>query len=272
MFMSFISLSSVYGQVSYSIAEEMAKGSVVGNIAQDLGLELKRLKSGKARVFTGDSTEYIDLNKERGLLLIKERIDREALCGQTTPCALHFQIILENPMELYRVTVEITDVNDNAPTFKNNEKRFEISESAVIGSKFVLDKAMDLDIGINGLQSYTLKPTDNFILKLHSQGDGSKKVEMVLQKPLDREKEENMSLLLTAMDGGEPLMSGTVQIYITVLDANDNAPVFTKAVYKSVIPENSKKGTFVTSVSASDADKGSNGDVSYLISNSHDGV
>ncbi|XP_012684696.2 protocadherin beta-16-like [Clupea harengus] len=272
LFMSLISLSSVYGQVSYSIAEEMAKGSVVGNIAQDLGLELKRLKSGKARVFTGDSTEYIDLNKERGLLLIKERIDREALCGQTTPCALDFQIILQNPMELYRVTVEITDVNDNAPTFKKTEKRFEISESAVLGSKFVLDKAMDLDIGTNGLQSYTLKPTDNFVLKLHSQADGSKKVEMVLQKQLDREKEENMSLLLTAMDGGEPLMSGTVQIYITVLDINDNAPVFTKAVYKSVIPENSPKGTLVTSVSASDADKGSNGEVSYFISNSLDGV
>ena len=140
MFMSFISLSSVYGQVSYSIAEEMAKGSVVGNIAQDLGLDVKRLKSGKARIYTTDSTEYIELNRERGILVIKERIDREALCGQTTPCALHFQIILENPMELYRVTVEITDVNDNAPTFKKTEKRFEISESAVLGSKFVLDK------------------------------------------------------------------------------------------------------------------------------------
>ncbi|XP_076149193.1 protocadherin beta-16-like [Alosa pseudoharengus] len=272
LFMSVISLSSVSGQVSYSIAEEMAKGSVVGNIAQDLGLDLKRLKSGKARIYTTDSSEYIELNRDRGILVIKERIDREALCAQTTPCALHFQIILENPMELYRVTVEITDMNDNAPTFKNNEKRFEISESAVLGSKFVLDKAMDLDIGTNGLQSYTLKPTDHFVLKLHSQADGSKKVEMVLQKHLDREKEENMSLLLTAMDGGEPLMSGTVYIYITVLDVNDNAPVFTKAVYKSVLPENASKGTLVTSVSASDVDKGSNGEVSYLISNSLDGV
>ncbi|XP_062381340.1 protocadherin gamma-A11-like [Sardina pilchardus] len=272
LFLSVILLGSVHGQVSYSIAEEMAKGSVVGNIAQDLGLDLKRLKSGKARVFTADSTEYIELNKDRGMLLIKERIDREALCAQTTPCALHFEIILENPMELYRVTVEITDVNDNAPAFKNSEKRFEISESAVVGSKFVLDKAMDLDIGINGLQSYTLKPTDNFALKLHNQADGSKKVEMILKRPLDREKEENISLLLTAIDGGEPLMSGTVQIYITVLDVNDNAPVFTKPVYKSVIPEDSKKGTLVTSISASDADKGSNGQVSYLISNSLDGV
>ncbi len=108
LFIWFLSLSSALGQVSYSIPEEMAKGSLVGNIAQDLGLDLKRLKSGKARIYTGDSAEYIELNKERGVLLIKERIDRETLCGQTTPCALHFQIILENPMQLYRVTVEVT--------------------------------------------------------------------------------------------------------------------------------------------------------------------
>ncbi|XP_031443095.1 protocadherin gamma-A11-like isoform X40 [Clupea harengus] len=265
LFVFVVFLSTVYGQVSYSIPEEMAIGSVVGNIAQDLGLELKRLKSGKARVYAGDNTEYIELNKDRGVLTIRERIDREALCGQTTPCALDFQIILENPMELYRVTVEITDVNDNAPTFKNNEKRFEISESAVVGSKFLLDKAIDLDIGMNGLQSYILKPMNNFALKLHNQADSSKKVEMILQKPLDREKQENISLLLTAMDGGEPVMSGTVKIHVTVLDANDNAPVFTKAVYKTVLTENSPVGTVLTSVTAYDADKGQNGQVSYLI-------
>ncbi|XP_038849864.1 protocadherin gamma-A3-like isoform X5 [Salvelinus namaycush] len=272
LFISVLSLSSVHGQVSYSIPEEMAKGSLIGNIAQDLSLDIKRLKSGKARIHTGDSAEYIELNKERGVLLIKERIDREALCGQTTPCALHSQIILENPMELFQITIEITDINDNAPSFKKNEKRFEISESAVIGSKFVLEKAGDADMGLNGLQSYSLKPTDNFALKLENQVDGSKKVEMVLQKPLDREKQEQISLVLTAVDGGEPQLSGTVQIHVTVLDANDNAPVFTQPVYKASITENSPKGIYLTTVSASDADKGSNGEVSYSISNNMDSV
>uniref|UniRef100_A0A8C2HZ58 Cadherin domain-containing protein n=1 Tax=Cyprinus carpio TaxID=7962 RepID=A0A8C2HZ58_CYPCA len=271
LFIWFLSLSSALGQVSYSIPEEMAKGSLVGTIAQDLGLDLKRLKSGKARIHTGDSAEYIELNKERGVLLIKERIDREALCGQTTPCALHLQIILDNPMELFRITVEITDINDNSPIFKRDERRFEISESAVVGSKFMLEKAIDADIGANDLQSYLLQPTDHFDLKLHSQSDGSKKVEMILQKPLDREKQENMSLILTAVDGGEPPKSGTVQIHITVLDANDNAPVFTKPIYRAIITENSQSGTSLITVSASDSDKGSNGEVSYLIANS-DGV
>ncbi|XP_047441129.1 protocadherin gamma-A11-like [Mugil cephalus] len=269
---SVVFLRSVVCQVSYSIPEEMAKGSLVGNIAQDLGLDVKRLQAGKARIHTGDSVEYIQLNKERGLLTMKEKIDREALCGQTTPCALHFQIALENPIEIFPVTVEITDINDNSPVFEKEERRFEISESAVIGSKFMLEKAMDPDIGLNGLQSYTLKPNDNFILKLHGQSDGGKKVEMILQKPLDREKQEFASLLLTAVDGGEPQRSGTMQIHITVLDINDNAPVFTQAVYKAGVNENSVKGTFITKVSASDADKGSNGEVSYLIGNSMTGV
>ncbi|XP_067454466.1 protocadherin gamma-A2-like [Thunnus thynnus] len=268
LFFSVLCLSSVLGQVSYSIPEEMAKGSLVGNIAQDLGLDVRRLQAGKARIHTGGSAEYIQLNKEKGLLIIKERIDREALCGQTTPCALHFQIALENPIEIFPVTVEITDINDNAPLFEQEERRFEISESAVVGSKFMLEKAIDPDIGLNGLQSYTLKPNDNFVLKLHSQSDGGKKVELILQKPLDREKQEFASLLLTAVDGGEPQRSGTMQIHITVLDANDNAPVFTHTVYKASVKENSPRGTLITKVSASDADKGSNGEVSYVIGNS----
>ncbi|XP_038556114.1 protocadherin beta-1-like [Micropterus salmoides] len=225
LLISIFCLSSAIGQVSYSIPEEMAKGSLVGNIAQDLGLDVKRLKTGKGRIYTGDSVQYIELNKERGVLLVKEKIDREVLCRQTTPCALHFQITLENPLELFPVTVEITDTNDNAPVFQKQERRFEISESAVIGSKFMLEKAIDPDIGQNGLQRYTLKPSENFVLKLHTQADGSKKVEMILQKPLDREKQEHISLVLTAEDGGEPQMTGTMHIHVTVLDAT-TMPLF----------------------------------------------
>uniref|UniRef100_A0A3B3DYK0 Cadherin domain-containing protein n=1 Tax=Oryzias melastigma TaxID=30732 RepID=A0A3B3DYK0_ORYME len=262
------SVACVDGQVSYSIPEEMEKGSLVCNVAQDLGLSVARLKSGKARLHSGDSAEYVELDTNRGVLLIRERIDRETLCGETTPCALHLQIILENPMELFRITIEITDINDNAPSFASSEKRFEISESAIVGSKFVLEKAVDADIGMNDLQSYLLKPTNNFALKLEQEADGSKKVEMILQKPLDREQEERISLLLTAVDGGKPRMSGTMQILINVLDANDNAPIFTKSVYKTTLTENSARGTKVITVSATDRDKGSNGEISYTISNS----
>ncbi|XP_038131623.1 protocadherin gamma-A11-like isoform X39 [Cyprinodon tularosa] len=268
LFLIFFCIDTSFGQVSYSIREEMEKGSVICQIAQDLGLDFKRLKLGKARLYSTDSTEYVELNRERGVLIIKERIDREVSCGFTSPCALHLQMILENPMELFRITIEITDINDNAPSFASSEKRFEISESAIVGSKFVLEKAVDADIGVNGLQSYMLRPTSNFDLKLENQADGSKKVEMVLQKPLDREQEREISLLLTAVDGGEPRMSGTMQITVNVLDANDNTPVFTKSVYKTALMENSPRGSSVIAVRASDKDEGLNGQISYTITNS----
>ncbi|XP_068181904.1 protocadherin gamma-A10-like isoform X10 [Antennarius striatus] len=266
LFFSVHCLSSVLGQVSYSIPEEMPKGSLVGNMVKDFGLDVKRLKSGKARIYTRDSYEYIELNNERGVLLIKDRIDREALCGQTTPCALRFKIILENPMEFYSVTIEITDVNDNPPSFEKNDVRFKISESAVTGAKFILDRAVDPDVGSNGLQTYRLEPTDNFSVKLHDQADGTKNVEMVLTKPLDREKNEDLSLVLTAVDGGEPQMTGTMKIFITVLDVNDNAPIFTEPIYKASIEENAPVGTVVATVTATDADEGSNGRITYSIS------
>ncbi|XP_072251829.1 protocadherin gamma-A5-like isoform X26 [Leuresthes tenuis] len=263
---------SVTGQITYTMPEEMQKGSLVGNIAQDLGLETKRLISGKARIYTRESGEYIELNRERGVLLVKERIDRETLCKQTTPCALHFQIILENPMEFYTVTVQIMDINDNAPTFEGEKIEFRISESAVIGAKFVLERAVDSDVGTNDLQRYELKPKDNFELKLHSNADGNKNVELVLQRPLDREKQDQISLVLTAVDGGEPQMSGTMLIVITVLDVNDNAPVFTQKTYKATVTENSPTGTVVATVTASDADQDTNGKITYSITNTLDDI
>ncbi|XP_023814909.1 protocadherin gamma-A11 isoform X12 [Oryzias latipes] len=265
-------VSAAVGQISYSINEEMSEGSVVGRIADDLGFDVEKLKLRKARVFFGDSKDYIGLNRERGVLLIKERIDRETLCGQTIPCALHFQIILEKPLEFYRIMVEIVDINDNPPVFEKGDVRFRISESAVIGSKFDLEGAVDLDVGVNGLQNYLLEPKDNFALKINSQADGSRSVEMILKQLLDREKQAELLLVLTAEDGGEPRMSGTAQIIITVLDANDNAPAFTKTVYKATVPENSAKGTIVTRVNASDADEGLNGKVTYSIKNTLDDV
>ncbi len=212
-------------QVRYSIPEEMTKGSLVGNIVQDLGLDVKRLKSGRARIFTEDSREYIGLNVDKGTLVVKERIDREELCAQVSPCSLHFQIILENPMELHRIDVEILDINDHAPVFLNKEIHLQISEVALPGARYSIDSANDADEGLNSLQTYKLNPNDHFVLKTLSHTDGTKYVEMILQTPLDREKQEEYNLILTAYDGGSPQKTGTLKINIIVLDANDNAPV-----------------------------------------------
>ncbi|XP_042593807.1 protocadherin gamma-A10-like isoform X1 [Cyprinus carpio] len=262
IFLLFV-LSAVTGQIRYSIPEEMRPGLFVGDVAKDLGLDVKRLVSGRARLVIDDSRQYVELNRNKGHLVVKERIDREQLCGQKSPCSFGLEILLENPLEFFSITIEIQDINDHAPVFSKKEIILEIGESTPVGTIFLLDTATDPDVGLNSLQSYSLKPTDNFALKQHSRSDGSKYAEIVLQSVLDREKQSAHSLILTAIDGGDPPRSGTVKIVITVLDANDNAPIFTETMYKASVSENAVKGTLITKVSASDADEGYNGNVTY---------
>ncbi|XP_030648881.1 protocadherin gamma-A11-like [Chanos chanos] len=254
---TFMSAHLATGQIRYSIPEEMTVGSFVGDIGTDLGLDPKRLVSGKARVFTAGDSEYVGLDKEKGHLIVKQRIDREQLCGEVSICSTSFNVILENPMELHRVIVEILDINDNSPVFPRGEMQVEISEGSPPGARFSLEGAIDPDVGINTLQKYTLHPTDHFNLNLQSGTDGSKNVEMVLQTALDREKKTNHYLTLTAVDGGKPQRSGTIKIHILVLDVNDNLPVFSQSTYKTSVIENAAKGTLVTTVSATDADESS---------------
>uniref|UniRef100_A0A8C8MLJ2 Cadherin domain-containing protein n=1 Tax=Oncorhynchus tshawytscha TaxID=74940 RepID=A0A8C8MLJ2_ONCTS len=260
----------VHGQVRYSIPEEMAKGSVVGNVAEDLGIDLKRLRSGRARIIAGDNSPYVELNTDKGTLAVSERIDRELLCKQTSPCSFSFELILENPIQLYEVTVEIMDVNDHAPTFPKDEIYIEISESALPGARFLLDSAFDPDVGENTIQSYTLKPTDHFTLKQETRADGNKYIDMMLLSPVDRESHEELSLVLTAIDGCHPPKSGMMKINIHVLDVNDNTPVFSKKLYRASVPENAPKGSPVAKVSATDADKGINGEVTFAFRYSAD--
>ncbi|XP_036069800.1 protocadherin gamma-A11-like [Oryzias melastigma] len=261
-------ISFAGGHIRYSIPEELKKGSLIGNVAQDLGLDLRRLRAGRARIVTEENVHYAELKADKGILVVNERIDREQLCGDVTPCSFSFEMILENPMELHRITVEVLDINDHAPAFPNKEKpiSFEVSELAAVGVQFPLQSAEDLDVGQNGLQNYVLSPNDNFILKQNANPDGSKNIEMVLQKPLDREQHQHLTLKLIAVDGGTPQRSGTVNIDVTVLDANDNIPVFSQSVYKTSVVENTAKGTSVITVNATDADSGSNAVITYSLS------
>ncbi|XP_064182003.1 protocadherin beta-16-like isoform X30 [Anguilla rostrata] len=265
------SLPASFGDVSYSIPEEMKLGSVIGNMAKDLGVDLKSLSTRKARIDTEDGIKrYCDINLGTGDLVVAERMDREQLCGQKPTCNLYHELVLENPLELHRIALKIEDINDNTPMFPKDTFLLEIRESAVRGARFPLDEAHDADIGQNSVQSYTLQRNDNFVLAVHTNTDGGKYGELVLEKLLDREEQQEVVLILTAADGGTPQRSGTVVIHVTVLDANDNIPVFSQAVYTVSLPENSPLGTVVVTVSANDADEGANGEVTYEFSRTSD--
>ncbi|XP_045573473.1 protocadherin beta-16-like [Salmo salar] len=251
------------GDMTYSVPEEMKRGSVVGNIAKDLGLDPKRLSARKARLEEDGTKHFCDINLNSGDLVVAERIDREQLCGPRISCGLKYEMVLESPLELHRISLQIQDVNDNSPQFADDVIKLEISESAHKGERFPINEAHDADIGQNAVQSYSLQRNDHFVLNVHTNRDGGKYGELVLEKELDREQKQEVTLLLTAVDGGTPQRSGTVVIHVTVLDANDNIPVFSQDLYKVRLPENSPLGTIISTVRATDADEGANGDVIY---------
>ena len=263
----FVMVQYAHGDLSYSVQEELKRGSVIGNIAKDLGLEVGRLSARKARVdMEGNEREYCGINLRTGDLLVAERIDREEHCGEKPSCVLKFDLLLENPLELHRLSLQVQDVNDNAPIFPKDTVKLEIRESADRGAKYRINAAHDADIGKNSVESYILEQNPHFVFSIQTTSAGRKYGELVLNKELDREEQQEMKLLLTAVDGGSPQRSGTLAIHVIVLDANDNAPVFTEAVYTAALPENSPLKTKIITVSASDADEGVNGEVTYEFS------
>ncbi|XP_074505747.1 protocadherin gamma-A12-like [Sebastes fasciatus] len=263
----FVAVHYAHGDLSYSVQEELKRGSVIGNIATDLGLEVSRLSARKARVdMEGNDKQYCGINLRSGDLIVAERIDREEHCGEKPSCVLKFDLLLENPLELHRLSLQVQDINDNAPIFQKDIIKLEITESADKGAKYRINAAHDADIGKNSVESYILQQNPHFVLSIQTTNSGSKYGELVLDKELDREEQQEMKLLLTAVDGGSPQRSGTVIIHVIVLDANDNAPVFTESVYTATLPENSPAKTPIITVSASDADEGVNGEVTYEFS------
>ncbi|XP_030648021.1 protocadherin Fat 4-like [Chanos chanos] len=250
--------------ISYTIPEEIKSGYVIGNVGKDLGINAKTLSARKARLNVDDTSKgYCTINLKTGDLIVSERIDREELCGPRTVCSLVYEMVLENPLELHRVVVQIQDINDNSPMFSSDTIKFELRESADKGARFAINGAHDADVGQNGVQSYSLEENDHFSFVVNTKPGGGKYGELVLEKELDREQQQDIKLLLTATDGGIPQRSGTVVIHVTVLDANDNVPIFSQSVYKVSLPENASVGTLVVTVSATDADEGANGEVTY---------
>ncbi|XP_061899858.1 protocadherin alpha-6-like [Entelurus aequoreus] len=252
----------VWAQIRYYVPEEVKEGTVVGNIAKDLGLDISSLADRRFRVVSGSKEAIFEVNQNNGALYVHHHIDREQLCQGGAACLMELKILVENPLEIHYVLVEISDVNDHSPSFPEPEQRFEIAEHTLPGRRFQLHTARDPDAGINSIRTYTLTQNDHFEINVR-QSDAGKVPFLVLKKSLDREQKDIHSLLVTAIDGGKPPLSGTLNVSIIVLDSNDNRPIFSQDSYQITIAENIQIGTSIFKMNASDPDEGINGEIEY---------
>ncbi|XP_071670689.1 protocadherin alpha-6-like [Patagioenas fasciata] len=251
------------GQVRYSVPEEAKAGTVVGRLAQDLGLEAGEAEARRLRLVSQGRRASVEVSGASGALVVSSRLDREELCGKSAPCALRLEVLVERPLRVFHVELELTDINDNAPLFPAARRNLSIAESSLLGSRFPLEGASDADIGANAQLSYILSPTEHF--RIQEEKSRSKSLFLVLAKALDRETLPVHRLVLTASDGGRPSLTGTMELVITVLDVNDNAPEFNQSVYNVLLPEDALRGTLVAQVSATDPDLAIYGEVIYEI-------
>ncbi|XP_043548608.1 protocadherin-8-like [Chiloscyllium plagiosum] len=265
--------------VRYSTYEEQEAGSVIGNLAADLQLEAAGGGQSGFRLMPECNgsvpvTVRVTVRERDGELTVASRIDREQLCGQQEPCLLLLDVVSfsRDRFLLIHVEIQVLDINDHWPEFPQAEIELEISESSAPGTRLPLPAALDADTGSHSVRGYELSVNGHLELELPpgdgpGAGAGDQPLPLLLLvKPLDRESQAELKLLLRARDGGDPPRSGDARLTVRVLDDNDNAPAFESGSLELELPEDTAPGSVLLQLEARDPDQGVNGELRYTFS------
>uniref|UniRef100_A0A3Q2YCA7 Cadherin domain-containing protein n=1 Tax=Hippocampus comes TaxID=109280 RepID=A0A3Q2YCA7_HIPCM len=257
----FVLVGYAHGDLSYTVQEELKRGAVIGNIANDLGLEVGKLSARKARVeVENNNKQYCGINLRTGDLMVAERIDREEHCGEKPSCVLKFDLLLENPLELSGtvvIHVIVLDANDNAPVFTQTVYTTSVKEDAALKTPVIIVSASDADEGINGEVTYEFNRLSEKAKKMFSLNQ--KTGEIVVGGEIDYEDGSKHEVFVEAKDGYG--LSSKAEIIIHITDVNDNAPVINVKSLSNLISENVSPGTEVGIINVQDSDSEENGQV-----------
>ena len=254
--------------VQYRVREEQPSGTRVGCLADDLRQGDEAGPFEDFQVVEHQKALPFSVSARDGLLSTQGRLDREELCRGSDLCEVAFSVLYRKSgaMNCLRVRVEVMDQNDHSPHFPSPEQDVEISETAGLGMRIPLERAVDPDAGPNGLQTYSLSVNRYFALDVTAGPEGSRHAELVIVKELDRELQDSLELRLVAWDKGEPPRSGSTVIRVHILDSNDNSPTFEDSAPTVELPEDTARGTTIIRLKATDPDQGVNGEVVYSLS------
>ncbi|VVD04616.1 unnamed protein product [Leptidea sinapis] len=226
---------------AYSASEDLAPGQVITTITAE---DPDTIGTITYSIQNEQPTPFL-LNSQTGQLTLKEPLDREAVP--------EYEVMIRADDGIQytdvKVVIQVSDTNDNPPVFKESAYSFDIPENAARGSVVGMIQAVDLDSDVNSELTYTvISDWANDVFSLNPQTGMAHYI-----------------LVTQAQDNGHPSLSGTVTVYINVIDLNDNAPIFDPMSFSNEIMEDVPVGTSVVTISATDLDSGWNGKLTYSI-------
>ncbi|XP_067220490.1 protocadherin Fat 4 [Chanodichthys erythropterus] len=201
---------------------------------------------------------------QQGALCLRGELDRETntvynLIVQANDRALPTETRLTSSMH---VTVYLLDVNDNSPVI-TTPSTVSFPENAPLHSVVTVIQATDADAGSNGEVVFMFESAEEEPFSINSSTGV-----VYLQKPLDRETEDVITVTLKVKDKGVPPLFSLMNLTVLIEDVNDHNPEFIQSSYSLSVYEDVPRGSSLLRVKASDRDIGSNGQVRFFVSES----
>ena len=208
------------------------------------------------------SSPFFSVDPNTGMVRVAQALDIAQLTYSLSIIARDGGGTSSTSSAYIQLTVHLMDVNDHTPTFDSPTYEVSVIESLPINDRFFRVTATDEDLGPNGAVFYeVLSGNTNNQFGIFPDGV------LYVARKLDREVQNMFALTISAKDQGIPMRSATTTLYVHILDANDNPPVFKNSTYNMQVSEGAPMDTFVGVVMATDADVGQNAEIWYKFDN-----
>ena len=262
--------------LTYTVEEGKSPGTYIGDIAADSQIakdyeDLNKITFNQLQQLTGNS-QLFRVSKKTGKLYTMETLDAEVMCKSNEECFQMMDVAIQkgtSTIKILEVKIIIKDVNDHQPEFPIKEVNIEFNEGDRNGMRKSIPNAIDKDVGFsNSLISYELKKykDEPFKLFVSKKVDETAKLEISLEERLDREKKMSYLIQIVAKDGGSPMKQTVLNVHISVIDINDNAPIFSQKLFNVSIKNEPSETIPIIVMTATDLDSGYNGKITYSFS------
>ncbi|XP_005184886.2 cadherin-23 [Musca domestica] len=242
----------------FSLSENSPVGSPV--------YQLRGIDPEGSRLKYSISGPVFSVDRDTGVVRLRQELDRESQDTIEVIISITDEGVYNtepNTVSLRRV-IPVRDYNDNQPTFVGRPYLASVSEDLAVGSELEIEPkiiVIDRDIGVNAeLEVKCVEENDicdTFDVQAEKNSDGNYTARVVVKQPLDYESRPNYIMTISATDGAvENRLSSEATVSITVLDIQDQLPIFTNAPYSATIDENTPAGVSVLTIKAIDGDVG----------------